>query len=143
MSSPPRALTVRLSLVASAPVMFTRACRPATVILDPSRVDRIWTVSAPSVPLTTTESTWPSPPPAEPVEVQVDRGDVGSGQVVDGDGVGAAQGVEVDRLDAGEVHRDVADVAGEPDAIAVGRDTEILRVVRAVEDHPVGAALSR
>ena len=40
-------------------------------------------------------------------QVEVDLGDVGAGQVVDGDGVGAAQGVEVDRLDAVEVHRDV------------------------------------
>src|SRR4029077_13839171 len=75
------------------------------------------------------------------VEVQGDLEDVGSGQVIDGDRVGAAEGVEIDRLDGGEVHRDVGDVAGEPHQAAVGRDTDLLRVVRAVEDHPVGAGL--
>ena len=55
--------------------------------------------SAPLVPLTMTESAWPSPVPLPGAagQVEVDLGDVGSGQVVDGDGVGAAQGVEVDR----------------------------------------------
>ena len=47
-------------------------------------------------------------------EVHVDRGKLGPAQVVDGDRVGAPQGVEVDRLDADEVHRDATDVAGEP-----------------------------
>src|SRR5205823_4393688 len=37
------------------------------------------------------------------------------------------------RLDAVEVHRDVADVAGEPDATAVGRDSELLQVGSAIE----------
>src|SRR5205807_2517927 len=79
------------------------------------------------------------------IEVQVDGKNVGGGQVVDSDGVGAAEGVEVDRLDAAEVHGDVADIAGEPDAMewragaAVG-DVELLREVRAVEHNPVPAA---
>ena len=37
-------------------------------------------------------------------EVEVDVGDVGAGQVVDGDGVGAAEGDDVDLLDAVDVH---------------------------------------
>src|SRR5205807_162035 len=37
-------------------------------------------------------------------QVQVDRGHVGAGQVVDGDPVGAAQGDEVDLLGAVDVH---------------------------------------
>src|SRR5262249_6664282 len=56
------------------------------------------------------------------LQVQVDLVDVGAGQVVDGDGVGAAQGVEVNPLDAVEVHRDVGDVAEETHARAVGGD---------------------
>ena len=68
--------------------------------------------------------------------------EVGAGQVVDGDGVGAAQGVEVDPLDAVEVHRDVADVAGEPDATAVGGDVDLLVDVGAVEEHRVVAGLA-
>src|SRR4030095_2953204 len=42
--------------------------------------------------------------------VDVDPGDVGAAQVVDGDQVGRAEGVEVDLLDIVGVHRDVADV---------------------------------
>ena len=41
-------------------------------------------------------------------EVGVTLVDVGAGQVVDGDGVGAAERVGVDRLDVVEVHHDVA-----------------------------------
>ena len=75
-------------------------------------------------------------------QVEVELGDAGAGQVVDGDGVGAAQGVEVDHLDAVEVHHDVADVAGEPDARAVGGDVELLAGVGAVEAQGVVAALA-
>ena len=41
-----------------------------------------------------TVSAWPSPMPAarNAGQVEVDLGDVGAGQVVDGDGVGAAAG---------------------------------------------------
>src|SRR4051812_4772066 len=53
-------------------------------------------------------------------QVDVERGEVGAGQVVDGDGVGSAQGVDVDPLDAVEVHRDVAHVAGQAGTLAVG-----------------------
>src|SRR5262249_43592039 len=58
---------------------------------------------------------------------------------VDGDGVGAAVGVDVDGLDADEVQDDVVDVAADPGAIADGRDVELLRDVRAVDHQPVGA----
>src|SRR5262249_28129476 len=64
---------------------------------------------------------------------------VRSGEVVDGDGVGPAQGVEVNALDAVEVHDDVADVAREADALAVGRGVELLGDVVAVEEHGVEA----
>ncbi len=99
-------------------------------------------VSLPLVPLTMTVSAGPSPPPPGRRQVDVDLGDVGAGQVVDGDGVGAAEGVEVDRLDVVEVHDDVADVAGEPDPLAVGRDVDLLVDVGAVEEHRVGAVLA-
>src|SRR5262249_8621651 len=80
-------------------------------------------------------------------EVEVDLADVGRGQVVDGDRVGAVAGVEVDHLDAVEVQGDVADVAGEPDAMdwranAAVRDGELVRVVRAAERQRVPAAPS-
>ena len=109
MSSPPRPLTVSVSMAAfgagdrrpapRSPVTSDRrAPLPATVI-----------VSAPAVPLTMTVSAAPSPAAAgRRRQVEVDLGDVGAGQVVDRDGVGAAQGVEVDVLDAVEVHGDVA-----------------------------------
>ena len=38
-------------------------------------------------------------------EVDIDQLDVGAGQVVDDDVVGAAQGVEVDGLDVVQIHR--------------------------------------
>ena len=57
--------------------------------------------------------------------------DPGAGQIADRDGVGAAQGREVDLLDAVEVHRDVGDVAGEAHATAVGRDDRFSRLMLA------------
>ena len=91
-----------------------------------------------------TESAWPSPVPLPtvPARSRLTWVDVGAGQVVDGDRVGAAEGVEVDLLDAVEVHGDVADVAEEPDPAAVGRDVDVLVGVGAVEEHRVGAALA-
>ena len=59
-------------------------------------------------------------------QVDVDLDEVGAAQVVDGGRVGAAQGVQVDGLDVVEVHDDVAEVAGEPHAPAVGRGLEDL-----------------
>ena len=52
------------------------------------------------------------------------------------------EGVEVDVLDAVEVHGDVGDVAGEPHAAAVGRDVDLLVDVGAVEQQRVGAVLA-
>ncbi len=63
----------------------------------------------------------------------------GAGQILDGDGVGAAQGVELDLLDAVQVHGDVADIAGEPHVIAVRRDVDLLVDVGAIEQQRVGA----
>ena len=45
-------------------------------------------------------------------------------------------------LDAVEVHGDAGDIAGEADAVAVGRDIDFLVDVRAVEEHRVVAALA-
>ncbi len=75
-------------------------------------------------------------------EVDVHVGDVGSGEVVDGDDVGAAEGVEVDPLDAGGVHRDVAGVAEEREPVSVGGQVDVLGDVGAVEEHRVGAVLA-
>src|SRR5436305_2114489 len=76
------------------------------------------------------------------VEVQVDLRNIRSGQIIDRDGVGTAERVEVNLLDTVEVHRDVGDVTREPDPSTVGRDSDILSNVRTVEDHRVGASLS-
>ncbi len=75
-------------------------------------------------------------------EVRVDLDHVGTGQVVHRGGVGPAQGVEVDQLDVVEVHDDVADVAGEPDPLTVGRRVEDLVSAAAVEQHRVGVVLA-
>src|SRR5262249_4121765 len=75
-------------------------------------------------------------------QVQVDLGDVGAGQGVDGDAGGAAQGDEVDRLGAVDVHDDVGDVAGEEQPVAVGREVDLLGDVGAVELQGVEAGLA-
>ena len=122
--------------------MFTWAGSPTTETEVPAPKTSM--MSSPLVPLTMTVSAAPSPavPPMRAGQVDVDLDEVGAGQVVDGDRVGAAQGVEVDRLDVVEVHDDVAEVAGEPHAPAVGRDVEDLVAAAAVEQHRVGAVLA-
>ncbi len=75
-------------------------------------------------------------------QVGVDLGHVGAAQVVDDDGVGAAEGVEVDDLDVVEIHRHVGDVAEEQHPPAVGGDVDVLGGVGAVEQHRVGAGLA-
>ena len=72
-------------------------------------------VSFRAPPFMTTVSFAPSPlvPPSVPARSTVTS--VASvREVVDRDGVGAAQRVEVEGLDIVEIHGDVADVAGEP-----------------------------
>ena len=66
---------------------------------------------------------------------EVDRHlrDAGTGEVADRDVVGTAESVEIDVLDAVEIHRDVGDVAGELHPAVVGRDTDVLVDVGAVE----------
>ena len=121
--------------------MFTLADEPATTAELPE--PEIVTVSAAAVPLTMTVSAWPSPvlpPGARKIEVHV--GDAGAGEVVDGDGVGAAQSGDVDLFDAVDVHRDAADVAGQPQPAAIGREVDVFVDVGAVEQHRVDAALT-
>ena len=77
----------------------------------------------------------------EGVEVDVGGGEVGTPEVADGDGVGAAEGADVRALDAVEVHRDARDVAGQAHARAVGRDVDLLAGIGAVEGQRVLAAL--
>src|SRR6202008_4551510 len=59
-------------------------------------------------------------------QVDVDFVEVGAAEIVDGDGVGAAQGLEVDRFDPVQVHHDIGDIAGHQHAAAVGRDVDLL-----------------
>ena len=94
-SSPPRPLSVSRSLAASWDEDVDRGragrrrCTPPASPATPI-------ASAPWVPLTVTVSAAPSPPPFGPRRSSVDLRHVGAGQVVDGDVVGAAEGVEVD-----------------------------------------------
>ena len=76
------------------------------------------------------------------VDQHSDSLDVGAGEIVDHDVVGPAEGVDVDPLDAVEVHDDVADVAGESHPPAVGRDVDVLVDVGAVEHECVVAGLA-
>ena len=75
------------------------------------------------------------------IAAKVDRDlrHAGTGQVADRDVVGAAERVELDVLDAVEVHGDVADVAGELHLPVVGRDVDVLVDVGAVEQQRIGA----
>ena len=75
-------------------------------------------------------------------QVDVDLLGVGSGEVVDRDRVGAAQGVDLDVLDTVEVHGDVGDVAEQPHPAAIGRDVHVLGDVCAVEHQRIGAGLA-
>src|SRR5262249_40087390 len=76
------------------------------------------------------------------LEVDIDHGHVRPAQVVDVNGVGATQGVDVNVLDAVEVHGDVAEVARQARAATVGRDVDFLEVGVAVELERVGARLA-
>ena len=60
-------------------------------------------------------------------------------QVVDGDLVGATQRIQIDALDVVEVHNNIAEVAGDEGAIAIGRDLEYLASVTSVEKKGVEA----
>src|SRR5687768_9243151 len=74
------------------------------------------------------------------VEVRLDE--VRPAEVVDHDRVGAAQGVEVDRLDLVQVHRHVGNVAEEPHPVPDGGDADVLADVGAVEGHAVEPSLA-
>src|SRR5262249_62093632 len=67
-------------------------------------------------------------------QVDVHLEDISAGQIVHGDRVGPAQGVQVNALDVVEVHDDVTEVAGELHALAVGRDIKDLADPVAVEN---------
>src|SRR5205085_9516693 len=59
-------------------------------------------------------------------EVDVHAADAGAAQIVDRDDVGAAEGVEVDALDAVGVHRDVGGATDELELASVGRQLDLL-----------------
>src|SRR5262245_22368058 len=76
-----------------------------------------------------------------PGQVHVDLGHGGAGQVVNGDGVGAAAGVDDYDLDVSELQFDVVHVAGHYVTVSVGQDVDSLGDVRAVQHQLVQAAL--
>ena len=130
-SSPPRPLMTSLS-PAPASVMFTSAARPVTVMI-PFVLVTVMT-SLPAVALMRDGVRGA----VIGAEVEIDLADIGPGHIVDRDVVGAAESVEVDVLDAVEVHRDVGDVAGEPGVAAIGRDVDVLVDIGTVEQQRVG-----
>ncbi|QYU68465.1 VOC family protein [Leptolyngbya sp. 15MV] len=77
--------------------------------------------------------------PVAGAQVDVHLRHVGSRKVPDRDVVGAAERVEVDGLDVVQVHRHIGDVAEEDRAAAIGEDLDVLRDIRAVEQHRVEA----
>ena len=139
-SSPPSRLTVSRSLAASAPVIV-EPCREAEhgnaarVAHGQHHVVAVRGLLHDAVRRAVADA-------AEPGEVEVDLGHAGAAQVVDDDAVGAAERVEVDRLDLVQVHQHVRDVAEEERPPPVGRDVDGLGGVRAVEEHGVEAGLA-
>src|SRR6266516_1278778 len=121
----------RIPISGSRPFAVTSVASPLTLI-----------VSSLLVALAMTRSGWPSPVEPPRVAARSTLTSLTSAQVVDGDNVGAAEGVEVDALDAGGVHRDAGDVAREPEAGAVRRQVDLLGDVGAVEEQRVGAVLA-
>ena len=103
-----------------------------------------WIASSPLVPLTMTVSAWPSPVPLPGVPARSRLTLVTSVPVRSLTVMVSAppRALTLIALDAVEVHRDVADVAGEADAAAVGREVDLLVDVGAVEEHRVGAVLA-
>ena len=141
-SLPPRPLTTRLSFAPSAPVTFTWADRPTTDTEVPA--PKTLMISSPWVALTFTVSICASPVGAADgrAEVDIHGLHIGAAQVADVHDVRAAERVDGRRLDVVHVHHDVADIAGEAQALAVRRHLEGLGDVRAVEQHRVGAVLA-
>ena len=121
-SLPPRPLITSVSFAPSALVMLTRADRPSTETerAGAEHVDDVVAVGAVDDHRVGRRVAGGAADRAG--EIDVDLRHVGAGEVVDRDGVGAAERVEVDRLDVVEIHDDVAEVAGEQHAPAVRRD---------------------
>src|SRR5262245_49309321 len=139
-SLPPPPLITSESSAPLALLIVTCSDSPLTTMEAPSLATLI--LSLPSVPLTVTVSA------GIPAEVDGDLLHVSAGQVVDHDGVGAARALELDTLDAIEVHGDVALGAGKCRPAAIGRNggglinagaTEVERVETASTLNDVAA----
>src|SRR5215472_15079718 len=73
-------------------------------------------------------------------QIDGDLLDAGAGKVVDNNVVGAAKGLELNALDAIEVHRDIGDVAEERRVGAIGRDGDIFDDVGTAKVERIEAA---
>src|SRR5262245_4014687 len=132
-SLPPRPWMTRVSLAASAPSIVTCADSPLTTTDAPT---------APLVALTVTVSGRAVARAVAAGQVDGDLLHVGAGEVVDRDIVGAAQSMELDTLDAVEVHGDGGDVAGEQRMAAIGRDADGFADVGTAEVECIEPALA-
>ena len=141
-SLPPSALTTSESLAPSELVMFTWAGSPTTETEVPAPKTSM--MSLPLVPLTMTVSAAASPavPPIAPARLTL----ISTTSVPDRSLTvivsAPPRALRSIALDVVEVHDDVADVAGEAHALAVGRGVEDLVDGAAVEQHRVGAVLA-
>ena len=70
-------------------------------------------------------------------QVQIDCLDVGPREVVNGNHIGAAPGIELDEFNFVAVHDDAADVTGETQTRAVGREVDVFGNIGAVEKQRV------
>ena len=141
-SLPPSPLTTSESWPPSAPAIVTFAASPLTTHRGAAAGDGDGVVAGRAVDDHAVGRAVALAAARRRRQVDGDLLDVGAGEVVDRDGVGAAQGVDLDVLDAVQVHGDVADVAEQPHPAAIGRDVDVLADVGAVEHQRVGAGLA-
>ena len=107
------------------------------VAADRDRVVRIRAVHLDAVVLTVAGR-----PTRGAGEIEVQVRELRALQIVDGDDVGPAESVEIDPLEAREIHRHVSDVTGKPDMRPVRGNRDVLGDSRAVEAQGVGAGLA-
>src|SRR6185295_11043798 len=71
-------------------------------------------------------------------EVDINLRNVGIAQVIDGEGVGAPEGPELNVLDIVEIHADAGNIAGEQRVPAFGGDVDDFVDIRAIEQERIG-----
>ena len=112
-SLPPRPLMTSESLAPSACAIVTCAASPLTTTDAPLLTTLMLIVAGRAIDGHGVRRAVTGGAAERPRQVDRNLGHVGSGQIIDRDGVGTTQRIEMDVLDTVEIHGDVGDVAGE------------------------------